>query len=95
MVSEPYRVPEHPDWISNQAGTVSLIRGNHTNSATLRVLAQGRGFVLAAWGELRIASVYAPPSWPPISFERMLSEIHKGIPCSKQSKAVDPRRLQR
>ncbi|KAK9296739.1 hypothetical protein QLX08_009353 [Tetragonisca angustula] len=48
VVSEPYRIPKHPNWVGNQSGSVSIIKSSHTNSTTLRVLAQGRGFVLAA-----------------------------------------------
>ena len=89
VVSEPYRVPEHPDWITNHTGSVSVVRGNHTNSATLRALAQGRGFVLAAWGELKIAGIYAPPSWSLIAFEKMLSNIHKKIaPATNNQKML-------
>ena len=88
VVSEPYRIPKHPNWVGNQLGSVAIIKSSNTNTAPLRALAQGRGFVLVAWGDLRIAGVYAPPSWSHVSFEEMLDEIYKEVACDVNREKV-------
>lgn len=77
VVSEPYHVPESANWVSYEQGTVALhLCGALSPALHLR---SGNGFVIACWGEIIVAEVYALPSCLQDAFENMLSDLDKGM----------------
>lgn len=75
IISEPYRVPDHPDWLGDKFGTIFIIRGGSSNASPLLAHVQEHGFIIATWSELVVAGVYASPSWPLSVYKKFLDEL--------------------
>ncbi|XP_043521008.1 uncharacterized protein LOC122534438 [Frieseomelitta varia] len=82
VVAEPYRIADNPNWIGDRGGLVAIVHRPIPVAPQARVLKRGRGYVAAVWGNLAIIGVYAPPSWPLSSFNRLLDEISASITSS-------------
>lgn len=75
VVSEPYRVPTHPNWLGDSSGRAAVVRGACEGSPPIRRLATGDGYVLADWGGLVVASCYISPNVGLDVFEEFLEAL--------------------
>ncbi|XP_053989631.1 uncharacterized protein LOC128882088 [Hylaeus volcanicus] len=76
VAAEPYRVPNHPNWVGDQLGSATVVR---PGSPPLSIIECGRGFLAVSWGDLAVVAIYVPPSWPHAVFERYLDGVGRCI----------------
>lgn len=75
MISEPYRVPNHPRWLGNPSGMSAIAWGPVEGMPAPRLVEAEDGIVAADWGSIRLISVYFSPNGDMVSFERLLDNI--------------------
>lgn len=52
IIAEPYRIPNHPNWIGDTEGMAAIVwRGT---GDSLKKLKTGKGFAAAMWDDARI-----------------------------------------
>ncbi|XP_076235118.1 uncharacterized protein LOC143179691 [Calliopsis andreniformis] len=83
VVAEPYRVLDRPNWAGDALGSVAIIADG---SAALCTFAHGRGYVAATYDGLAVVGIYAPPSAPLATFERLLDEVRDVVSRSPVSR---------
>ena len=79
VIAEPYKVPYCPNWISNEAKSVTIVRGEQENSPPVRDLERAQDFIAAKWGKLVVVGVYAPPSLTMEDFERLMNSLRDTV----------------
>ena len=79
IVSEPYRIPDHPHWLGDRGGTAAVVWRGSVETPPLKKMAHGEGFVMAGWGDMRLVSCYAPPRWDMASFEDLLENLRRSL----------------
>lgn len=79
IISEPYRVPEHPHWAGDTEGLAAVVWAGSENSPPIQVLERDRGYVMVKWGSTVIASCYASPNKSTEAFERYLDGLELAV----------------
>ena len=79
VIAEPYKVPDCPNWISNEEKSVAIARGEQENSPPVRALERAQDFIAAKWGKLVVIGVYAPPSLTLEDFERLMDSLRDTV----------------
>ncbi|XP_053990150.1 uncharacterized protein LOC128882548 [Hylaeus volcanicus] len=79
VVAEPYRVPNHPNWVGDQLGSATVVWNGRPGSPPLSIIECDRGFLAVRWEDLAVVAIYAPPSWPLAVFERYLDGVGRCI----------------
>jgi Endonuclease/Exonuclease/phosphatase family. len=90
VAAEPYRVPDHPNWVGDTLGSVVIATGTSAASpGPPRLLERGPGYVAAELAGIAVVAVYAPPGRPLEVFERTLDSLAGAIRrCPSQSVLV-------
>ena len=73
-VSEPYSVPENPNYVGDLTGTAAIFRMGSTASPALKTIVRSRGFVVASWDGIAIVSLYASPNAPMTTLQILLDK---------------------
>ena len=47
VIAEPYKVSDCPNWISNEAKSVAIVRGEQEDSSPVRALERAQDFIAA------------------------------------------------
>jgi len=79
MISELYRVPEHPHLAGDTEGLAAVVWAGSENSPPIQVLERDRGYVMVKWGSTVIASCYASPNKSTEAFERYLDGLELAV----------------
>lgn len=76
IAAEPYRVPQHPNWVGDTLGSVAIISGRSPSSpGPPALLERGVGYVAAEWAGIAAVAVYAPPGRPLVDFGDFLDSL--------------------
>lgn len=73
VVSEPYRASSH--WIGDEGGSVAVVGRLGQGTLPLTPVSAGRGWVVALWGEILVAGVYASPALTLHELETLLDSV--------------------
>ncbi|XP_053990181.1 uncharacterized protein LOC128882571 [Hylaeus volcanicus] len=75
VAAEPYRVPEHPHWFEDEAGSVAMWCRVGRGVPPCSVVERGRGMILVRWGRFLVVGCYCSPNSDSAEFERYLDRL--------------------
>ncbi|XP_072948772.1 uncharacterized protein [Epargyreus clarus] len=75
VVAEPYRVPEHPRWVGDDAQSVAVYWAGGEGDPPCSRLHSERGIVAVEWGPLAVLGCYVSPNCTLAAFETFLDRV--------------------
>ncbi|XP_072938828.1 uncharacterized protein [Epargyreus clarus] len=75
VVAEPYRVPEHPRWVGDDAQSVAVYWAGGEGDPPCSRLHSERGIVAVEWGPLAVLGCYVSPNCTLGAFETFLDRV--------------------
>lgn len=75
MIAEPYSIPSHPRWFSDEEGLVAIYWCGINGDPSCTLIKRGRGFVAVKWGKLIVIGCYISPNCSLSAFETYLHNL--------------------
>ncbi|XP_072949830.1 uncharacterized protein [Epargyreus clarus] len=75
VVAEPYRVPEHPRWVGDDAQTVAVYWAGGEGDPPCSRLHSERGIVAVEWGPIAVLGCYISPNCSLAAYETFLDQL--------------------
>ena len=85
VVAEPYRIPDHPRWFSDEGDSVAIYWSGGQGDPPCTLLEKGQGFVTVKWGPLVVVGCYVSPNCTLAAYEVYLDGVRdcvrRNSPC--------------
>ncbi|XP_076383954.1 uncharacterized protein LOC143261255 [Megalopta genalis] len=77
VMAEPYRIPDNPLWIGDEAGSVVITAScAEPGLPSVSLLERGRGYVAVEWGDITVVGVYISPNGALRRVREFLDGLH-------------------